>query len=207
MYCPIARALDVLGERWTLLILRELAGGDQRFTDLKRLVVGIPPNVLSNRLKALVDEGVVETRELPPPAARTVYGLTGRGREAMPVLRALARWGIGALDDAGPETPVRPASVVNGAFIPYYDRAAARDVDERYLLMLDGESFWLSSVAGQRPTGTEDPDLTLEGPSWAFMAARQRTHTLDDLVAAGTLHRTKGTVKTQRNFERVFSLR
>jgi len=93
MYCPIARALDVLGERWTLLILRELAGGDQRFTDLKRLVVGIPPNVLSNRLKALVDEGVVETRELPPPAARTVYGLTGRGREAMPVLRALARWG------------------------------------------------------------------------------------------------------------------
>ena len=60
MYCPIARALDVLGERWTLLILRELAGGDQRFTDLKRLVVGIPPNVLSNRLKALVDEGVVE---------------------------------------------------------------------------------------------------------------------------------------------------
>src|SRR5256885_258775 len=66
MYCPIARALDVLGERWSLLILRELALGEQRFTDLKRSVVGIPPNVLSSRLKTLTEEGLVTTRELPP---------------------------------------------------------------------------------------------------------------------------------------------
>jgi hypothetical protein len=125
----------------------------------------------------------------------------------MPVLRALARWGVGALDEAGPETRVRPVAVVNGAFIPYYDRAAARDVQERYLLVLDGEEFWLSSIAGHRPSGSEEPDLTLEGPAWALMAARQRTRTLDDLIADGTLRRTKGTVKTQRNFERVFSLR
>src|SRR3954449_1520123 len=136
MYCPIARALDVLGERWTLLILRELALGDQRFTDLRRRVAGIPPNVLSARLKTLVEEGLVVTRELPPPAARTVYSLTGRGRDAMPVLRALARWGNAALDPAGPDTPVRPDAVVAGAFVPYYDRAAAATVEERYRLVL-----------------------------------------------------------------------
>ena len=207
MYCPIARALDVLGERWTLLILRELAAGDQRFTDLKRLVVGIPPNVLSNRLKALVDEGVVETRESPPPAARTVYGLTGRGREAMPVLRALARWGIGALDEAGPETPVRPAAVINGAFIPYYDRArGARrrravppGAGRRAVLVQLGTRAAPDGCRGTRPHARRSV-VGVHGRPPAYP-------TLDDLVADGTLQRTKGTVKTQRTFERVFSLR
>src|SRR3954451_13470408 len=86
-YCPIARALDVLGDRWTLLILRELTNaGDRRFTDLRRSLPGIAPGLLSDRLKALAEHGLVTTRELPPPAARTVYAITPRGREAAPVL-------------------------------------------------------------------------------------------------------------------------
>ena len=93
-YCPIARALDVLGDRWTLLILRELVNGDQRFTDLRTNLPGIALTVLTQRLRALTDEGLVTTGKLPPPAARSVYTLTDRGRSTGPVLSALARWGM-----------------------------------------------------------------------------------------------------------------
>lgn len=207
MYCPIARALDVLGERWTLLIVRELSLGEQRFTDLRRSIVGVPPNVLSSRLKALQQEGLVATRELPPPAARTVYVLTDRGRDALPILRALARWGFPELPTADPSTSVRPVSVVSAAFLPFYDRHAAVGIEERYLLVVDGEPFWLSSVPGERPTGGHaEADLGLEGPAWAFVAARQPDQTLDDLIADGTIGKTKGTAAAQRNFQRVFSL-
>jgi len=205
MYCPIARALDVLGERWTLLILRELSLGEQRFTDLKRSIPGIPPNVLSARLKALRAEGLVETRDLPPPAARTVYLLTGRGREAFPVLRSLARWGLDLLEAPGPSTSVRPASVVAAWFIPFYDRQAAAGIEERYRLVIDGEPFWLSSVPGERVTGDVAADLVLDGPAWAFLAARQGTESLADLIDDGTVVRT-GPLRSLRNFERVFAL-
>src|SRR6476646_5571832 len=118
-YCPIARALDVLGDRWTLLILRELTNaGDRRFTDLRRGLPGIAPGLLSDRLKTLVEHGLVTTRELPPPAARTVYAITPRGREAVPVLRALARFGLPLLDppDEGDEgARVDPAMAVQAA--------------------------------------------------------------------------------------------
>jgi DNA-binding HxlR family transcriptional regulator len=206
MYCPISRALDILGERWTLLILRELSMGDQRFTDLKRSVVGIPPNVLSSRLKALVDHGVVATKELPPPAARTVYTLTPRGREALPILRSLARWGFAELEDASADLDIPPRMVANAGFIPFYDKTAAEGIAERYLLVVDGQEQWLSTVRGERPPAGTDPDLTLEGPSWAFVAARQRTTSLTDLIEDGVVRRTKGTARTQRTFERVFSL-
>ena len=205
MYCPIARALDVLGERWTLLIVRELSLGEQRFTDLKRAIAGIPPNVLSARLKALRSEGLVDTRELPPPAARTVYLLTARGREALPVLRSLARWGLDLLEAPEPSMPVRPVSVIGAWFVPFYDRQAAAGVDERYQLVIDGESFWLSSVPGRRATAEGEADLVLAGPAWAFMTARQGTRTLGDLIDDGTVVRT-GPARSLRNFERVFAL-
>jgi DNA-binding HxlR family transcriptional regulator len=207
MYCPIARALDVLGERWTLLILRELALGERRFTDLKRSVAGIPPNVLSARLKALRADGLVDTLELPPPVARTVYVLTDRGREAFPVLRALAKWGFPMLEEARPDTQVKPISVVASMYIPYYDRRAAEGIDERYSLTIDGEPFRLSSVAGDRAVGDRPADLALDGPAWAFVAARQGPRSLGRLVDDGVIDRTTGSARTLRNFERVFALR
>jgi DNA-binding HxlR family transcriptional regulator len=206
MYCPISRALDVLGERWTLLILRELAIGEQRFTDLRRSVVGIPPNVLSSRLKSLLDHDVVTTKELPPPAARTVYTLTARGRDALPILRSLARWGFPELEEATPATGVSPRMVAYTGFTPFYDANAADGIAERYLLLVDGEEIWLSTVRGERPAPGTDPDLTLEGPAWAFIALRQRAATLADLIDDGTIRRTRGSARTQRTFERVFSL-
>ena len=91
-YCPVAAALDVVGDRWTLLIMRELLAGDRRFTDLRTALPGIAPNLLSERLRDLQAEGLVEHKELPPPAARTVYSATADGRSVAPVLQSLARF-------------------------------------------------------------------------------------------------------------------
>lgn len=98
-YCPIAAGLDVIGDRWVLLICRELSFGDRRFTDLRAALPGIAPNLLTERLRALQAAALVETVELPPPAARTVYRLTTDGRAVIPVLRAMARFGVQFLDD------------------------------------------------------------------------------------------------------------
>src|SRR5687768_16965251 len=97
-YCPIAAALDVIGDRWVLLILRELSIGERRFTDLRNDLRGIAPNLLAERLRALQAAGLVETTELPPPAARTVYRLTEAGRGILPVLRSVARFGVRYLE-------------------------------------------------------------------------------------------------------------
>jgi DNA-binding HxlR family transcriptional regulator len=91
--CPIARALDVVGERWALLVVRELLFGPQRFSDLRRALPGASSNMLTDRLRELEGNGVVTRRRLPPPAASTVYDLTPEGRQLEPVLLALGNWG------------------------------------------------------------------------------------------------------------------
>jgi DNA-binding HxlR family transcriptional regulator len=91
--CGIARALDCIGERWALLVVRELLLGPKRFTDLRTGLPSASPNVLSQRLKELEGCGVLCRRELPPPSASVVYELTAWGRELEPVILSLARWG------------------------------------------------------------------------------------------------------------------
>jgi DNA-binding HxlR family transcriptional regulator len=92
--CPIARSLDVIGERWTILILRELVRiGPRKFQELERGLPGISPNTLSTRLKHLEEAGIVERRFYEQHPPRAEYLLTGRGKELGPVLRALFNWG------------------------------------------------------------------------------------------------------------------
>src|SRR5262245_29688410 len=91
--CGIARALDVVGERWALLVVRELLLGPKRFTDLRAGLPGVGPDMLAARLKELEAAGVVRRATLPPPAASKVYELTPRGAELEPVILALGRWG------------------------------------------------------------------------------------------------------------------
>ena len=122
------------------------------------------------------------------------------------MLRALARWGFPCARRGGTSDAGRPVVGDPRRVHPVLRPRGAAGVDEHYLLILDGEEFWLSSVPGQRLDGTDEADLMLEGPSWAFMAMRQDSVTLADLIDDGTLQRTKGTAKIQRNFERVFSL-
>jgi DNA-binding HxlR family transcriptional regulator len=92
-YCPIACALGLVGERWTLLVVRELMRGPKRYTDLAAELPGIGTNILAARLKELETAGLVEKHRLPPPAASTVYELTPAGRGLRPVLHELARFG------------------------------------------------------------------------------------------------------------------
>lgn len=93
--CPLARSLDVLGERWTLLIVRELMLGPKRFKDLVDTLPALGPNRLTTRLRSLEDAGIVRRATLPPPAGVAVYELTERGAGLEEPLAALARWGLG----------------------------------------------------------------------------------------------------------------
>ena len=100
-YCPIAHALDLVGDRWALLVVRELMNGPKRYTDLVEHLPGIGTNILASRLRDLETSGIVAKRRLPPPAASRVYELTDYGRDLRPALRELALWGARSL---GPPT-------------------------------------------------------------------------------------------------------
>lgn len=93
-FCALARALDVVGDRWTLLIIRELFARDSRYSDLRDALPGIATNLLAERLRQLQEAGVIEAFDAPPPIRATVYRLTPRGRELRPAMRALVAWGL-----------------------------------------------------------------------------------------------------------------
>jgi DNA-binding HxlR family transcriptional regulator len=203
-YCPIARALDVLGDRWTLLILRELVIGDQRFTDLRTHLPGIAPTLLTQRLRSMQDQDLVGTRELPPPAVRSVYTITERGRSAIPVMRALAKWGLPLLEAPADGQVVRPWTAVNVTIATYYDAVAAVGIDERYLFHVDGEDITLSSVKG----GGEPhdvADLVIASPARIWLDIRQGRTTMEEAVEAGIIV-LEGTATAQENFQRIFHI-
>lgn len=106
-YCATARALDSVGDRWTLLIVRELLAGPRRYTDLHADLPGVSTDVLASRLKDMERDDLAVRRKLPPPAAAYVYELTERGRGLLPVLTALAEWGAPALEERRPTDAVR----------------------------------------------------------------------------------------------------
>ncbi|GAA2729080.1 winged helix-turn-helix transcriptional regulator [Streptomyces nogalater] len=106
-YCSAARALDLVGDRWTLLIVRELLAGPRRYTDLHADLPGVSTDVLASRLKEMERDGLTTRRRLPPPGAAYVYELTPRGRELLPVLQALGTWGARELGERGPTDAVR----------------------------------------------------------------------------------------------------
>jgi len=195
-YCPIAAALDVVGDRWTLLILRELTMGDRRFTDLRAALPGIAPNLLADRLRQLQADGLVEQRELPPPAARTVYAATAAGREVVPVLRALARFGADRLDPPTADDVVRPQMAVYGMLSPYH---VPEGDGERFhaRLVVDGTVFDVVTDGPKlslRRRPDETPDTELEVAARDLVAARQG--------AAMRLPRTAAA----RRFARLFQL-
>lgn len=107
-YCALARSLDIVGDRWTLLIIRELFARDGRYSDLREGLPGIATNLLADRLRQLQANGLVEPYEAPPPVRATVYRLTPRGRELGPVLKSLVQWGIPLLDEDSEDDAFRP---------------------------------------------------------------------------------------------------
>ena len=204
-YCPIARAMDVLGDRWTLLILRELVIGDQRFTDLRRNLPGIAPTVLTQRLRTMADQGLIMTRPSENGAARrSIYTLTARGREAIPVMRALAKWGLPLLEEPADDRDVRAWSAVNVAVAGYHDPVAAVGVDECYLIRIGDEEFALSSLRGGG-TLREKPDLVIDSNARVWIDIRHGRLTFAQARRA-RLIRTSGSREAVANFRRIFHL-
>ncbi|GGU86226.1 transcriptional regulator [Streptomyces filipinensis] len=106
-YCSAARALDLVGDRWTLLIVRELLAGPRRYTDLHADLPGVSTDVLASRLRDMERDGLTTRRRLPPPGAAYVYELTARGWALLPVLQALGSWGEAELGERRPTDAVR----------------------------------------------------------------------------------------------------
>jgi DNA-binding HxlR family transcriptional regulator len=136
--CGIARGLDVVGERWALLVARELLLGPRRFTDLRDGLPGASPNVLSQRLEELQEAGVVQRRKLPPPAASWVYELTPWGYGLEDVLLAMARWGSQSAAVPDAELSLRALLIaMRTTYAPANPNAAAAQFE----LHIGAESF------------------------------------------------------------------
>ena len=172
-FCALARASEILAERWTLPVLRELFTGPQRFTDLRRRLPGVSTSVLSTRLAHLVECGVVRQQDLPPPAAATVYELTERGRALEPALVELVRWGSQFL-----ESP-RRGDHFEPDWLPLGLRAfARRDATPKLAFELriprgDGPPFAVRVAGGARGTRIGPPgeavDATVTGTPDALL--------------------------------------
>jgi DNA-binding HxlR family transcriptional regulator len=171
--CGIARALDVVGERWALLVVRELLLGPKRFTDLRAGLPRIGPDMLAARLRELEDAGVVVQRRLAPPAARTVYELTARGRELEPVLHALGRWGSrqALRPEPPPLSPDAAVVAMQTMFEPDPDARlgviALRLAGHEFSLRADADQLVATTGSGAAPAATVQTDpVTLSAVLW-----------------------------------------
>ena len=157
-YCPVAHALDLVGDRWALLVVRELMPGPKRYTDLVDHLPGIGTNILAARLRDLEAAGVVQKRILPPPAASRVYELTDYGRELRAVLRELALWGSRSLGPPTEADELFPGWLENalGTLL------APLAPPGRFEFRVGGEIA--SIVDGEARSGPiDDPDVVVEG--------------------------------------------
>ena len=185
-YCPVARALELVGERWTLLVARELLLGPRRFTDLMTGLPGISANVLAGRLKDLEEQGMVARRTLPPPAASAVYELTPEAAGLVGVLAAMAEWGMTMLGEPRAHDEVRGEWIVLGLAVT----APAPDVADgaTYELHIDGEVLHVQVRDGnlqphQGPADDPDAVLTMDATALADVSAGRLD--VEDALAAG----------------------
>jgi DNA-binding HxlR family transcriptional regulator len=170
--CPIAKGLDILGERWTLLILRELLGGRRRYSDLRAELPGIATNLLAERLKDLQDAGLVDRVELPPPIARTVYSLSDVGWRRVPcVLRSIAWIGLDRLDPIG-GAPVSPLTGFLAAIVIPFDPAKTAALTGTYCAEIDGRRFEFALEHGYLAAAHGQPDVTVTASAADLTTAR-----------------------------------
>jgi DNA-binding HxlR family transcriptional regulator len=173
--CPLARALDLIGERWTFLVVRELLLGPRRYTDLLDGLPGVGTNILAARLATLQTAQLVTKRTLPAPTAVTVYELTGAGRALRPTVRALSEWGEQHGAPVTDEQTARPGWVLASAA----RRGSRLENGRSCELWVGGDVFELAeadgelSVAAGRATS---PDaVVMMGPEVFYALATRRT--------------------------------
>jgi DNA-binding HxlR family transcriptional regulator len=172
--CPVARALDVVGERWTLLVVRELMLGPRRYTDLSDGLPGVGTNILAARLGDLQSAGLVTKRDLPPPTAVTVYELTPAGRALAPTLGALSEWGEQYGTPVGESQVARPQWILTSIARRHPRMLAGRSCELRVgrdVFELDGDGDTLSIATGS--ARSPDAVIALE-PDVFFGLATKR---------------------------------
>jgi DNA-binding HxlR family transcriptional regulator len=185
--CGVARALDAVGERWALLVVRELLLGPKRFTDLHRGLGGASQNVLSQRLRELEDAGIVRRRRLGPPARAPVYELTDDGAALEPILVELGRWGRRRPLAADGELSVDALAL---ALRTTFDPAAAGDLEATVDLRVDDDQLAVSVAQGHLAVArgeASEPDASLRTDAATLRELAFRKRRLDDAAAAGAV--------------------
>jgi DNA-binding HxlR family transcriptional regulator len=186
--CGIPRALDRVGERWALMIVRELLLGPKRFTDIRASLPGVSADILAQRLRELESTGVLRHHKLPPPAASQVYELTQWGLELEPVVVALGRWGARA--PAPPEGVGMSFDAHILSLRTLFDPGTAGDFETSIELHLDDQVFraqvargTLELVRGE----AEDADATVTSDAGTVLALAHRRLELDEALESGAL--------------------
>src|SRR6266516_814295 len=184
-YCALARVLDVVGERWTLLLVRELLQGPKRYKDLLAGLPGIGTNLLAERLRHLQEIGMIRRRPLPPPAGSTVYELTELGQGLESAVMELGRWGAYFLGEPRERAAPQPGWFfvsIRATFRP----ALAAEVDERYEFRVAGETFHVVIDRGRLTSGqgaVADPDAVVSTDLQTFIALLAQRLTPADALA------------------------
>ncbi len=186
--CGISHALDLVGERWALLVVRELLLGPKRFTDLREGLPNVSPNVLAQRLRELEEADVVRRRKLPPPAGSWIYELTDWGRDLKPIVISLGAWAVRSATFPR-DTAVSADSVVL-ALGTFFDAEAAGDLDAGYELRLGDNVFGVRVADGRIELGregAEDPDATIETDPNTLRTLIWQGGSLTDALNAGDI--------------------
>jgi DNA-binding HxlR family transcriptional regulator len=205
--CRFAYALDVVGERWALLVVRELLLGPKRFTDLRAGLPHASSNILSERLRDLEHGGVIQRRKLPPPAASSVYELTEWGRELEPIVTKLGAWG--ARSPIPPESREIGADSVVLALRSLFDAEAAGDFAATYALRIGESRFGVEIADGEielQRGGADDPTASIalaDAPTFAAVLAGQLP--LDQALASGAAQ-VEGSKQAAKRFLRLFPM-
>ena len=189
-FCGLAQALDIVGERWTLLLVRDLSLGPQRFRDLAERLSGIGTGLLAERLRHLESEGLVRRTQLPPPAGVQVYELTDDGERLVDSLMPLARWGAGRLPDD------RAGLKLHADWLLFSLRAAAdpeaaAGVSATYELHADGTVVHVrvddGEISVHRGPAPRAADVVVRGETEAIVDVGLGRLSLDDAVRSGRL--------------------
>jgi DNA-binding HxlR family transcriptional regulator/putative sterol carrier protein len=204
--CAAAHALDIIGERWALLVVRELLLGPKRFTDLRAGLPAVSPNVLAQRLRELERAGVLRRRKLPPPAASKVYELTEWGMELEPVIVRLGRWGAGS-----PSKPRDAALGVDSLVLSFrtmFAPHAAEGLRASYELRLGEDVFGAVVDDGRFEIArgsAEKPDATIETDAATLAALVYEGRELAEALRAGEV-KIEGDEAAVERFVRLFPL-
>jgi DNA-binding HxlR family transcriptional regulator len=188
-YCAIARTLDIVGERWTLLLIRELLTGPKRFGDLRRNLHGMGPGLLASRLKRLEHQGLIRKITLPSPAGTPAYVLTHAGAELEPAVLALARWGMSwAMGERRDGESFEPGWGTLGMKVTF-DAEAAAGLRAVYEFRIDDEVFHARVDDGSIETAygpAQRPDAVIECDDEVFLGVSTGRLSLTEAIMDGT---------------------